>query len=203
MVDRIGLCNQALTGLGNLPLQGEDAFGAEEVLLVFDRVVLAVLSAKRWRFIRRTAWLVREDATPAGGYWSYQYLLPGDRIGLPDAVWDNTEQRHFDKFEYDDGKIVTNAEALWAKYPRLVPFDDWPVDVLDCLLTAAQAELALAVNEDAALRQSLRAEVWGDPRRPGQTGKIQDAATTESQAEPGPEIFGPGAGGPFVAARMT
>jgi hypothetical protein len=201
MVDRVGLCNRALLELGNLPIQGEDAFGADHVLKIFDGVRDAILTAKPWRFARKTVSLTRDTAAPADGFWLYQYNLPGDRLGLPDAIWNKVEQHTFTDFEYTAGKVHTNAEQLWAKYLYRPDYSDWPSDVLECLVMAAKAEFAMALNEDANIRAALREDVWGSSRRPGQSGKLQEAATTDAQAEPGADIFGPGSGGPFVDVR--
>ena len=203
MTDRVGLCNLALTRVGNLPIQGEDAYGADEVLQIFDHVVDAVLTAKRWRFARRTISLARNTAAPTGGFWLYSFNLPGDRIGLPDAVYDNQKRERFTDYEFNEGLLVTNAEAIWVRYAWRPPFQNWPAEVIDCLVTAAMAEFAMALNDDAQLRQALRAEVWGDSRRPGQTGSLQTAATREAQSEPGTTMFGRDTRGPFIAARST
>lgn len=201
MTDRIGLVNRALTGLGNLPLQGEDAFGADHVLLVFDGVVDAILTAKRWRFNRKTISLVRNTAAPES-YWDYSYALPGDRMGLPETVWkDVTRRDRFTDFEYSEGALVTNAETIWVRYAWRPPYNDWPFEVIECLVLAAQAEFAMAVNEDAKLRAALRVDVWGHPHRPGQTGMLQQAATHEGQSEPGPTLFDGAGRGPFIDVR--
>jgi hypothetical protein len=145
---------------------------------------------KRWRFATRTMQLGRLATTPAGSFWTCAFQLPGDRLGLPDAVFDRPAAesvaggRPFTAYEIFEDAIHTEAERLWVRYRWLAPIAIWPALFRECVTLALASDCAAAINEDDRRRDDLRREVYGDPRMPGSLGLLGKASSMDAQSSP-------------------
>ncbi len=207
MSTRIEICNAALARIGAEALQSEDAPGADQVLRLYDDTVRVLVAFKRWRFATRTVQLQRLTDPPAAGFWTYQFKLPVDRVGLPDAVFDRSRAdsgvpggRPFTDYELGEDVVLTDATVLYARYRVIPAIAMWPALFRECVTVALAGHCALAVNEDERRRDDLLREVYGDPRMPGQLGLVGKAASLDAQSSP--SRIADAGGGPLINARF-
>jgi hypothetical protein len=201
MPSRIDICNRALARIGAQTLQSEGAPGAEQVLLAYDSVLEVILAMKPWKFTMWTAALTRATNEQAAGWWTYQYQLPADRVGVPRTVYDRVGGQPFTDYELSRTHLLTNAETIWMRYQRDPAGLVWPPLVTECVVLSLAGDLAVVLRDNLGLRSQFKAEVFGDPTKPGDGGLIQRAATQDAQAGPSPVLQNDG--GPLIYSRFS
>lgn len=203
MATRIEVCDAALGKIGNRPLQSETAPGAGPVLRLHDQTLDTLLALKPWSFGRRTAELPRRGVTPAGG-WTYAFQMPVDRTGPPHAVFETATDIPDDplkRFELAGDDLLVDVATCWIVYPVTPLYAARPPLFVECHRLLLAAELALALRNDQDLRRQLRNEVLGDPRVPGASGLLYQAAAQDVQAQPSRRMIPPG--GPLIDVRRA
>jgi hypothetical protein len=183
---RVSTINKALVRAGCLTLTaGETGHpSGPAILLLFD-TVLESLAGYPWKHFMTVKKLARET-TPAEEPWKYRFGLPADRTSMPFAYFDSAQcASPFMAYELRDNMAYTDAEQLWASYPRIVEPGLWPGYFTDLFTLNLAAEYALAIREDGDLRRSLLIECFGPPELHGQGGRYAYATSLDSQKEPG------------------
>lgn len=205
MTDRLTMVNRGRSLVGASRLTDELAEASLTSMEVYDAVVEDILSRRDWSFSTPVAQLARLTAAPGpDSVWSYQYQLPSDRIGPLKAVYASTDWcRPFTVWELrdvgDGTRLLTNAETIFARYPRLTSMQHWPGYFRMLMAKALAAHFALSIREDQALHLRLMMLVFGDPSEGGMGGLLADAATADSQGRPHPVLAMED--GPLIEAR--
>lgn len=203
MTIRVEICNAAMARIAAQPIISEASDGAAAILRIYDDAVAMLLALKRWSFATRVAQLSRLGETPLGGYWTYAYQLPSDRLGLPDAYYDRAENASggspFTDFNIIGDQLHTRAETMYCAYRYKAEPSAWPVLFRECVIMLVAAEASVVKNEDPGRRASLRLEVLGDPRVPGAVGLVGQAWKMDRQSQPGKVLHA--SGGALIEAR--
>jgi len=121
MVNRIDICNRALTNIGCEPIESEEAQGSETVLLAYDAVLDLLLSIYPWSFNRFLRQLSPKEVPPRA-HWKYRFAVPSDRVGPLTAIYackdDVARDMPIKLFEYrGDNDLLADEPVLWVKYP--------------------------------------------------------------------------------------
>lgn len=182
------IVNRALSRIGAsaIPDMAAKLPSGQIIQDVYDAVTGDILAKNRWSFTIRPAELARASASPAAGF-AYAFLLPSDRIALPDAYYASKEdypERPLKVFAHADGGFVcADPPRLWVEYRFAAKPDFWPADVQEMMVLALAAELALAIREDEKLRALLRRDVYGDEMAQGAGGQFGVCVMMDDQAK--------------------
>jgi len=186
MVNRIDICNRALTNIGMEPIESEEAQGAETVLNAYDSELDLLLSAYPWSFARMLRQLSHVEIPPRA-HWRYAFKLPADRVGQPTGIYASKEQAGRDEplklFEYrDDNGLLCDEPIIWIKYVGRPNPARWPGIFRKCVQLAIEVELAIAVREDKGLRDRKRQELFGSPSQGMDGGLFAEAKNVDAQS---------------------
>lgn len=189
MTTRITLIDRALVRIGADPLGSESAPGAETHIATYQDVIEDLLTRHPWHFNTQVRQLNRLQAQP-DQHWAYAYELPTEMLGSPRAVYDRPEcRRPFTDYElFEERQLRTNAEAIWLKFQKATSPVYWPGYFRSLVVLNLMAELALAVREDAVLRDRLRQDCFGPPQMQGHGGKLAEARALNDMASPSPVL---------------
>lgn len=200
-VTRIDIINDALGRLGIAPLQSDAVTAAEKPVRAYDAQLRVMLGLKSWSFTRGYQKLGRLTDPPAASPWKYQFQLPADREGAIAGVFDTEFAAPFTSYEISGDKILADVEELWVRYRRQADPALFSGLFRECLTMLVTAELALAMRENDKLRDSMRAEVLGDPRNPSDAGLVAVARAEDARQEPSQVAMIDG--GPLIDAHQA
>ena len=150
---------------------------------IYPRVKASMLSRHNWHFAIAQSQLSQEVTDPSMK-WSYQYILPADRLGNApmELFTDNAAYvSPYKEWEIVGDKLMTNAAEVWCQYVYDVDESDMPEYFIELLIKAMMFELCLPLlgKDSLPLRQILNADVWGDG-----IGEYQKAKTADSRNHP-------------------
>jgi hypothetical protein len=189
MSDRITMLNRALLRIGADPLVTELDPGAPQHLAIYDSTIER-MAAHPWSFMKTTRQLVRLSAAPVPAHFLYAFQMPS-LVGAPRAVYaDATQRRPVTDYDIEGDQLLTNWEAIYLSYMRLVEPARWPGDFREAFVTALMAELALSVREDRPLHDRLYQKAFGTPQQMGQGGLYGMAMESDAQGVPSTPIAG-------------
>ncbi|HDR9164866.1 TPA: hypothetical protein QDB28_005302 [Burkholderia vietnamiensis] len=163
MASQVGICNRALTKLGDKRITSldEDSKAAATLNSMYDDVLDACLRAHVWSFTKARAQLAALADAPLFGF-SYQYRLPADFIRLIQIgqflVYPRTDTRGL--FSIENGNILTDlAPPLYIRYAKRVTdpnaMDPLFRETFACRLAAESCE---SLTQSATKRQAAWAE---------------------------------------------
>ncbi len=191
IVNQVAIVNRALAGIGCTQIQsfaspGPAGSGPQKT---FERVLDDLVSKYPWHFAHGFGELTRLTGAPVAG-WKYAFQLPSDRIGPPRALYDSQAEtaRPLTRFQMSEGTVLASVERIWAFYPRLPDPSLWPGYFQELVILCCQAEYALAIREDPALRDRLRRDAYGPPEYQGQGGQFAVAALLDAQSNPSQQV---------------
>lgn len=209
MTTRLAIIDEALVGIGALPLQSETAPGAESCIQEYETIKDAILSGYPWTFSTPTRRLARLAVEPPVG-WQYAYAKPVEMIGAPRAAFNQADcKRPFFDWELtviitDAGKtpvLATNAEAVWLTFTSSIDPQWWPGYVKQVIVEALKAQYALSIREDVNLQNTLNRNVYGDTRQPGEVGLLGAARNLDASAKPSSVLGQAMMGNPLINVR--
>lgn len=202
MTSHVQIANRSLARVGCLPIVSFDieTDRVQNVKRVYDGVVEDIFSKGRWHCGKRTVSLTKASEAPPR-YWKNKFVLPPDRIGLPEGYFDGPDrERPLTRYELaGDNEIWTDAEEVFATYPYIPAPVNWPGYLREVVQLGCMAEFALSVREDATLRTRLRRDLYGEEQFQGEGGQFGVAMALEAQAHAQVEIDG--GYNPVTAAR--
>lgn len=207
MTERLTIVNRARSFMAAGRLNNEEDQAALTSLEIYDMVVEDILSKRDWSFSTPVAQLSRlVDPPGPDSAWAFQYALPADRIGPLKAVYACKDwSRPYKCWELRDmgggTRLLTDAEQIFARYPRLTTMQHWPGYFRLLIAKACSAHYALSIREDQALHLRLMAIVYGAPEEGGVGGMVADAMVADSQGRPSPELKMDE--GPLIRARQA
>ncbi|MCO1435447.1 hypothetical protein [Burkholderia multivorans] len=166
MASQVGICNRALTKLGDKRITAldEDSKAAAVLNSMYDDVLDACLREHVWSFAKTRAQLAALADAPLFGF-GYQYRLPANFIRLIQIgqflVYPKTDTRGL--FSIEDGNILTDLPApLYIRYVKRVT----DPNAMDALFREAFAcRLAVEACESLTQSSTKRQAAWAEHDR--------------------------------------
>ncbi|PRH31903.1 hypothetical protein [Burkholderia multivorans] len=166
MASQVGICNRALTKLGDKRITSldEDSKAAATLNSMYDDVLDACLREHVWAFAKTRAQLAALADAPLFGF-GYQYRLPADFIRLIQIgqflVYPKTDTRGL--FSIENGNLLTDIEApLYVRYVKRVT----DPNAMDPLFREAFAcRLAVEACESLTQSSTKRQAAWAEHDR--------------------------------------
>lgn len=166
MASQVGICNRALTKLGDKRITSleEDSKAAAALNSMYDDVLDACLRAHVWSFAKTRAQLAALADAPLFGF-GYQYRLPSDFLRLIQIgqflVYPRTDTRGL--FSIESGSVLTDLQApLNIRYTRRIT----DPNAMDALFREVFAcRLAIESCETLTQSSTKRQAAWAEHDR--------------------------------------
>jgi len=183
----VSICSDALLMLGAKAISSFND-GTDESSVcdrLYPDVRDSTLVMYPWSFSVKKVKLARLITTP-NSVWSYEFQLPGDRLGNPRAVYQSaTPGSPVQKdWEIQGDKLLTNLDTIYLDYQYSVGEFAMPQYFVQLLKYMMAWHLALPITE-----QSDRAQYWqqvavGAIGENGRGGYIRTAMNIDGQGQP-------------------
>jgi len=183
----VSICSDALLMLGAKAITSFND-GTDESSVcdrLYPDVRDSTLVMYPWSFSVKKVKLARLITTP-NSVWSYEFQLPGDRLGNPRAVYQSaTPGSPVQKdWEIQGDKLLTNLDTIYIDYQYSVGEFAMPQYFVQLLKYMMAWHLALPITE-----QSDRAQYWqqiavGAIGENGRGGYIRTAMNIDGQGQP-------------------
>jgi hypothetical protein len=183
----VSICSDALLMLGAKAISSFND-GTDESSVcdrLYPDVRDSTLVMYPWSFSVKKVKLARLITTP-NSVWSYEFQLPGDRLGNPRAVYQSaTPGSPVQKdWEIQGDKLLTNLDTVYIDYQYSVGEFAMPQYFVQLLKYMMAWHLALPITE-----QSDRAQYWqqiavGAIGENGRGGYIRTAMNIDGQGQP-------------------
>jgi hypothetical protein len=116
----VSICSDALILLGAKPISSfnDGTDEANSCDRLYPDVRDMMLMMYPWSFAYKKVQLAKLITTP-NSEWTYEYQLPGDRLGNPRAVFRTNQinERPTKSWEIIGDKLMTNEEEIFVDYP--------------------------------------------------------------------------------------
>jgi len=183
----IKICSDALLMLGANPISSFTE-GTDEANIcdrIYPDIKIKTLASYPWSFSFKKVQLARLVTTPTTEY-KYEYQLPSDIIGTPNALYDADEVGAPRRREYRllGDKILTDYEEVYIDYQYNAPEYALPHYFVQLLKYQLAWHLAMPITD-----QADRAEYWktvaeGTPGENGRGGYMRQAMNIDGQGKP-------------------
>lgn len=185
----IDICSNAIVRLGDAPISSfnqNDA--ARSCAAIYPFVKLDVLTAYPWRCTMRKSDLLSRDASGPTTEYKYSYQLPTDRIGEVRKVFNSKttpagNQPHFQQYEIYGEKLLSSAEQILVDYQIDIIEAKMPGYLIELLVLATTAEVALADTDKQGLAELYTIKAWGTPSENKRGGHFRVATRMDSQSQ--------------------
>lgn len=183
----IKICSDALLMLGASPIssftEGTDESNICSAL--YEDIKIRALTMYPWTFSFKKTQLARLVTTPANEY-KYEYQLPSDIIGRPDAVYESDDVGAAPRREYRliGDKLLTDYEVVYIDYQYNVPEYALPHYFVQLLKYEMAWHLSLPITDQAEKSEYWRAIAEGTPGENGRGGYMRQAMTIDGQGNP-------------------
>jgi len=181
----ISICSRALVSLGAKPISSFLAAEGDTATIcanVYPGLKAGIMSRYQWRFLMKKKQLTRDSVAPVGE-WRYSYVIPGDAIGLPNAIFSSPFDRISEgQFEVFGRRVYCNFEAVIMDYTSDLKEDAWPPFFTDLMVKCLCAEIAFAVTDQQGVADNWTLRAYGSPSEGGVGGAMGDAMTLDGQS---------------------
>lgn len=181
----ISICTRALLTLGAQPISSFLASEGDVAVIcagVYPGLKAGIMSRYQWRFLMKKKELTRDNQAPVGE-WRYSYVIPGDAIGLPNAIFSSPQQRVAEgRFEVYERRVFCNFEQVFMDYTADVKEDAWPPFFADLIVKCLCAEIAFAVTDQQSVAETWSMKAYGLPSEGGVGGALGDAMAIDAQS---------------------
>lgn len=187
----VSICADALILLGAAPISsfndGTDEANACDRL--YSDVRDMTLSMYPWSFAYKKVKLARLVTTPVSE-WTYEYQLPGDRLGNPRAVFEtaNAYARPVKEWEIQGDKLITNYQEVYIDYPYQTPEYAMPQYFVQLLKYMMAWHLAYPITEQETKTGYWQGLAIGSPAENGRGGYFRQASNIDAQGQP-PQVI--------------
>lgn len=187
----VSICADALILLGASPISsfndGTDEANACDRL--YSDVRDMTLSMYPWSFAYKKVKLARLVTTPVSE-WTYEYQLPGDRLGNPRAVFEtaNAYARPVKEWEIQGDKLITNYQEVYIDYPYQTPEYAMPQYFVQLLKYMMAWHLAYPITEQETKTAYWQGLAIGSPAENGRGGYFRQASNIDAQGQP-PQVI--------------
>ena len=181
----ISICSRALVTLGARPISSFLATEGDSAVLcasIYPGLKDGIMASFPWRGLMFKKELTREATAPIGE-WDYSYLLPGDMLSMPHAVFRETAETVPEHdFEIFNQKLYTRFERILVDYTASgVSESVWPAYFVDLMVTCVCAEIAFAVTDQQSVADNWTARAYGSPSQNKRGGAMAAAMAISSQ----------------------
>lgn len=184
----IDVCSNALVRLGDDSINsftGSDA--AEACGVIYPIIKLSVLESYPWVITMKKSGLLNRTVTGPETEYKFAYQLPPDRIGAPRKVFDSQtipagNQATFTRFDIYGDKIFSSAEKCLVDYQIDKAESALPFYLVELLVLATAAEVALADTDKQTLAEFFTIKAWGPPRDNKRGGQFRVASRLDAQS---------------------
>ena len=183
----IKICSDALLMLGANPIssftEGTDESNICDRL--YPDIKIKTLASYPWSFSFKKVQLARLVTTPATEY-KYEYQLPSDMIGTPNALYDTDKVGSPRRREYRllGDKILTDYEAVYIDYQYNTPEYALPNYFVQLLKYQLAWHLAMPITDQADKSQYWKVVAEGNPGENGRGGYMRQAMNIDGQGKP-------------------
>jgi hypothetical protein len=201
------VASKALARLGEPSISSftEDSGTAEKVNLLYEMVILDLLSAHDWEWATQRADLSVDGGETPVNEWSTAFLLPTLktlRVGNPLRVFNSSEvnARPFFAYQLQGKWLYTNASAISIEYIERKDETLWPGFFEILAVEALAASLALPVTENQTKEEFHTQKAFGAPSEGGRGGMFGRAVAHDQVGKPTPSFLD--SGDPIGNARF-
>lgn len=187
----ISICSRSLVTLGAQPISSFLASEGDTAVIcanVYPGLKEGIMSRYQWRFLMKKKVLTRDSEAPVGE-WLYSYILPGDALGLPHAVFSSSSQNKAEgNFEIFGRRIFCNFETVIIDYTADLKEESWPGFFVDLMVKALCSEIAFAVTDQQNVADLWSMKAYGTPSEGGVGGAMGDSMSIDAQGNGTPGI---------------
>lgn len=183
----IRICSDALLMLGANPIssftEGTDESNICDRL--YPDIKIRTLTMYDWSFSFKKTQLARLVTIPANEY-KYEYQLPSDIIGRPNAVYDTDDVGAYPRREYRlmGNKLLTDYETVYIDYQYNVPEYSLPHYFVQLLKYEMAWHLAMPITDQVDKSDYWRTIAEGTPGENGRGGFMRQAMNIDGQGNP-------------------
>jgi hypothetical protein len=183
----IKICSDALLMLGANPIssftEGTDSANICDSL--YPDIKKQALATYPWSFSFKKTQLARLVTTPENEY-KYEYQLPSDIIGRPDAVYESDDVGAAPRREYRliGNKLLTDYDVVYIDYQYNVPEYSLPHYFVQLLKYEMAWHLALPITDQADKSEYWRTIAEGTAGENGRGGYMRQAMNIDGQGTP-------------------
>ena len=183
----IKICSDALLMLGANPISSFTE-GTDEANIcdrIYPDIKIKTLASYPWSFSFKKVQLARLVTTPTTEY-KYEYQLPSDMIGTPNALYDNNEVGSPRRREYRllGDKILTDYEEVYIDYQYNTPEFALPHYFVQLLKYQLAWHLAMPITDQADRSEYWKTVAEGTPGENGRGGYMRQAMNIDGQGKP-------------------
>ena len=179
----VSICARSLVLLGARPINAlsEETDNARLCGLVYPNLKNSIMSRYGWRFLMKKAALTR-DATAPINEWAYAYLIPGDALSVPHAIfYSQGDKIAAGDFEVFGRRVYSDNAVMFMDYVTARPESEWPAWFVDLMTKALCAEIAFSVTDQQSVADNWTYRAYGTPSENGIGGAMGDCMTIDSQ----------------------
>lgn len=178
----VSICSVGLMQVGGKPINSFDTPGDAAVFLkaAYPTIRDNLISCYPWEAFKVRTALTRENGSPGGT--RYAFLIPGDALSPPIAVYDAEDSlRGTSRYEVRGGKIVTNYPEIWAEFTTRRPEAQWPAWFVRLMQCAVSAAVAYLVTDQQSVQDQWIATTYGTPSEAGLGGLVGTSMIIDAQ----------------------
>ena len=163
----IQICSNALTLLGEESISAftDESPRADTCGDVYPMFRKRLLASHPWNFTIVKVRLTK-NATDPIATWSNRHGLPSDMLSAGViAVYSSSDVNAspLKQFVIQGKYLLSEEDDIYIDYQKDIDETDWPVYFSDFAVHAFAAEIALAVTNKQAVRDSFTLEAYGSP----------------------------------------
>jgi len=183
----IQICSDALLLLGANPIssftEGTDESNICDRL--YPDIKIRTLTMYPWSFSFKKVQLARLITTPTNEY-RYEYQLPSDIIGRPNAVYDTDDVGANPRREYRlmGSKLLTDYDSVYIDYQYNVPEYALPHYFVQLLKYQMAWHLAMPITDQTDKSDYWRTIAEGTPGENGRGGYMRQAMNIAGAGNP-------------------
>ncbi len=183
----IQICSDALLLLGANPIssftEGTDESNICDRL--YPDIKIRTLTMYPWSFSFKKVQLARLITTPTNEF-KYEYQLPSDIIGRPNAVYDTDDVGANPRREYRlmGSKLLTDYESVYIDYQYNVPEYGLPHYFVQLLKYQMAWHLAMPITDQTDKSDYWRTIAEGTPGENGRGGYMRQAMNIDGAGNP-------------------
>ena len=186
----ISISSQALTRLGDSPISSfNETFGAVTCGNVYPFVKRRVLVAYPWRVTMVKSPLLNLIVGSPNSEYKNAFQLPPDMYNGPRTVWnspaaDTSNKTPYKDYEIFQNQLLTDVDYIKVDYQVDVAENDMPYHLLEMMVKALMAEVALSVTDQQNVKDEALISAWGMPSENGRGGYFRSASNADGRGKP-------------------
>ena len=121
--------------------------------------------------------------------YKYAFQLPPDLYHGPRTAWNSTAadtstKTPFTDYEIFQNQLMTDVDHIKIDYQVDVAEKDMPHYLIEMMVKALMAEVALSVTDQQNIKDEALVSAWGLPSENGRGGYFREATRIDAQMRP-------------------